>query len=92
MLEDLILSEFKEKDYTIFDQQILDLNISASEFKQTLERILESKSKSLNDKIKLLINQDRQDLIETAFKRAQKRYKTKMTLRFMSFETDEMGE
>ena len=92
MMEELILAEFKENDYNLFAQQILDLNLSPEELKNALNRILESKSKSLKDKIHLLLRQEKQNLIELAFKRAQKRYKTKMTLRFMAFEQNEMGE
>ncbi len=92
MMEELILAEFKENDYNLFAQQILDLNLSPEELKNALNRILESKSKSLKDKIHLLLREEKQNLIELAFKRAQKRYKTKMTLRFMSFEQNEMGE
>jgi hypothetical protein len=92
MLEDLILSEFGEKDYTIYEQQILNIGLPLEEFKQNLERILESKSQSFKDKITFLFKESKLDLLDIAFQRAFKRYKTKMTLRFMLFEQNEMGE
>ncbi|MHA1652045.1 MAG: hypothetical protein ACTSYB_17825 [Candidatus Helarchaeota archaeon] len=92
MLEELILSEFNEKDYTIFEQQILDLDLPSSEVEHTLKRILKSKSKSLQDKFFLLLQEKKLKILENAFKRARKRYKTMMTLRFMRFEQNEFGE
>ena len=78
MLESLIIDEFKEKDYTIFEQQILEMDISPSELQSTLERILETKSKSLREKITLLLQEGKRSLLETAFNRARKRYKRNM--------------
>jgi hypothetical protein len=92
MIESLILAEFKEKDYIIFEQQILELDISPPELELQLERVLEAKSDSLKEKVKMLLKQNRLDLLERAFKRAQKRYKTKMTLRYMYSEFTEVGE
>ena len=92
MLENLILEEFKEKDYTIYSQQISGLDLSTSAFQDTLKRIIETKSKSFNNKIELILRQNRLDILEEAFKRAQKKYKTRMTLRFMMSEQSEMGE
>ncbi len=92
MLESLILSEFEEKDYAIIDQQVIDLDISPGDLDSILERILKTKSQSLKDKIALVLREGRQDLLEKAFKRAKKRFKTKMALRFMLFEQQEMGE
>ena len=92
MLESLILTEYEEKDYGIFDQQILDRGLSPKEFEETLARIVQTKTASLQKKIKSLLDEGRQDLIELAFKRAQKRHKTHMTLRFMMSEHEDMGE
>jgi hypothetical protein len=92
MLESLIISEFQEKDYIIFEQQILGVSQSPTEFKQSLDRILESKSQSLKDKVALLLREEKEALLETAFKRALKRHKRNIALRFMLSETREMGE
>ncbi len=92
MLESLILSEFKEKDYTIFDQQILGVELREKEFEETLARIMKSKSQSFQKKVARIIQDKRRDLLELAFKRAQKRHKTQMALRFMMFEQEEVGE
>ena len=92
MIESLMLTEFKEKDYIIFEQQILDLDISLPELENQLERVLEAKSDSLKEKVKMLLKQNRLDLLERAFKRAQKRYKVKMTMRYMYSEFTEVGE
>ena len=92
MLESLILSEFKEKDYTIFDQQILGVELTEPEFEETVARILKSKSQSFEKKISRIIQDKRRDLLELAFKRAQKCHKAQMTLRFMMFEQNEVGE
>ena len=92
MLESLILKEFTEKDFNIFDQQILDLDLTDSDLRTTLDRILTSKSKSLQEKVALILREERRDLLNTAFKRAKKKFKTKMALRFMLFETFEVGE
>lgn len=92
MLEKAILEEFEEKDYAIFEQQLLDLNLDPSEFQQLLNRILLSKSKSFQDKISVVLKDEKQNLLEDAFRRAKKRYKAKMTLRFIAFEQDEVGE
>ncbi len=92
MIESLMLTEFKEKDYIIFEQQILDLDISLPELENQLERVLEAKSDSLKEKVKMLLKQNRLDLLERAFKRAQKRYKIKMTMRYMYSEFTEVGE
>jgi len=92
MLEEAILDEFEEKDYAIFEQQLLDLNLEPPEFRKFLNRIILSKSKSFQDKISVILKDQQQNLLEEAFRRAKKRYKAKMTLRFMSFEQDEVGE
>jgi len=92
MLESLILSEFKEKDYTIFDQQILGVELTETEFEETVARILKSKSQSFGKKIRRIVQDKRRDLLELAFKRAQKRYKSQKTLRFLMFEQNEVGE
>jgi hypothetical protein len=92
MLEEAILEEFEEKDYNIFEQQILDLKLSPSEFKKYLDRIILSKSKSLQEKVTFALKNGKQNLVEDAFRRAKKRYKARMTLRFMTFEQNEVGE
>jgi hypothetical protein len=92
MLEEAMLEEFEEKDYNIFEQQILALNLSPSEFKEYLDRIILSKSKAFQDKIAFTLKSGKQNLIEDAFRRAKKRYKARMTLRFMTFEQNEVGE
>jgi len=92
MLEEAILEEFEEKDYNIFEQQILDLKLSPSEFKKYLDRIILSKSKAFQEKIAFALKSGKQNLVEDAFRRAKKRYKTKMALRFVAFEQDEVGE
>lgn len=92
MVESLIISEFEENDYLIIDQQVIDVDISPDELKKVLERVLKSKSQSLKDKIALVLREGRQDLLNTVFKRAKKRHKTRMALRFIMFEQDEMGE
>ena len=92
MLEEAILEEFEEKDYNIFDQQILDLKLSPSEFQKLLDRIILSKSKSFQEKVAFTLKSGKQNLVEDAFRRAKKRYKTRMTLRFMTFEQNEVGE
>ena len=92
MLEEAILEEFEEKDYAIFEQQILDLSLDSSEFQRFLNRIMLSKSKSFQDKISFVLKDEKQNLLEEAFRRAKKRYKAKMTLRFVASEQDEVGE
>ena len=92
MIESLMLEEFKEKDYIIFEQQILERDISPPELEIQLERVLEAKSDSLKEKLKMFLKQNRLDLLERAFKRAQKRYKTKMTMLYMHSEFYEVGE
>ena len=92
MIESLMVEEFKEKDYIIFEQQILERDISPPELELQLERVLETKSNSLKEKVKMLLKQNRLDLLERAFKRAQKRYKTKMTMLYMHSEFYEVGE
>jgi hypothetical protein len=92
MLEEAILEEFEEKDYAIFEQQLLDLNLDLSEFQKFLNRIILSKSKSFQDKVSIILKDEKQNLLEEAFRRAKKRYKTKMALRFVAFEQDEVGE
>lgn len=92
MVESLIISEFEENDYLIIDQRVIDVDISLDELKEVLERVLQSKSQSLKDKIALLLREGREDLLHTAFKRAKKRHKTRMALRFMLFEQNDMGE
>ena len=92
MLESLVLSEFQEKDYTILEQQILGVSQTPTEFEQSLDRILESKNQSLKDKVALLLQEGKADLLETAFKRALKSHKRNVALRYMLSETREMGE
>ncbi|HUY01160.1 MAG TPA: hypothetical protein VMV49_16490 [Candidatus Deferrimicrobium sp.] len=92
MLESFIFSEFTEKDYNIYEQQILGIGLSPEDLKQTLDRILESKTQAFKDKIGFLFKINKPNLLDLAFSRAIKRYKTKMTLRFMQFEQNEMGE
>lgn len=92
MIEEAILEEFEEKDYNIFEQQILDLKLSSSDFKKFLDRIISSKSKALQEKFIFALKSGKQNLIEDAFRRAKKRYKARMTLRFMTFEQNEVGE
>ena len=91
-MESLIFSEFKEKDYIIFDQQILGLELSQSDLEQVLSRILQSKSQSFQDKVGLLLREGKQNLLELAFKRARKRNKLKESLRYGYFEQMGSGE
>ncbi|MHA1425234.1 MAG: hypothetical protein ACTSQI_04525 [Candidatus Helarchaeota archaeon] len=91
-MESLIFSEFNEKDYIIFEQQILELDLSHPELESQLYRILETKSSSLREKVMMMLKQHRWDLLERAFKRALKRYKTKMTLRYVMSEMFFAGE
>jgi F0F1-type ATP synthase delta subunit len=92
MLESMILDEFTKKDYIIYDQQIADVELTSSALKKTLARIMQTKSKSFNKKIQLILQDNRVDLLDQAFKRAKKKYKAHMTLRFMMFEQSEIGE
>lgn len=87
-----MLSEFSEKDYLIFHQQILGLDLSQSELEEALARVLETKSRSLQRKIQILLEEGKRKLVDLAFERARMRYKTQLALRFLMFEQDEMGE
>ncbi|MHA1263656.1 MAG: hypothetical protein ACTSRS_00320 [Candidatus Helarchaeota archaeon] len=92
MIANYMLEEFKDKDYTIFDQQIAGLHLSTSAFQVIITRLMQTKSPTFQHKIKFLLQEGRQELVERAFEIAKKRYKTKMTLRFIMFEQNEMGE
>ncbi|NVM52907.1 MAG: hypothetical protein HWN66_04330 [Candidatus Helarchaeota archaeon] len=92
MIESLILSEFEPKDYGLFDQQILGLELSPEEIKETLSRILQTKTQSFQNKVTRLLQEGKQHLLELAFKRAKKRYKIKIALRYSLSEQRDMGE
>ena len=92
MVESLILAEFEEKDFSIYEQQILDCELERAEFERILNRVLKSKSKSLKDKVQLILQIGGQKMLDQVLRRAIKRYKTKLSLRYMYSEQHDMGD